>query len=85
MALIFHIEIRALLKVNLNIEIPSNNLNDQNPNKTETSNPEAMVNQATNSLFSEIESFMKTKQPFLNPDLNLKVLSRYEYSRETNL
>ncbi len=67
--LIFYIGIGALLQVNLKIEIPQ-------PKKINTGNSEVANTLETDTIFTEIESFMKTQLPFLNPDLNLKLLSQ---------
>ena len=75
LSLIFYLGIGALLQVNLKIDIPvlsTNNLESEN-------NKESFIEvnkSKTHSLFIEIETFMKTQQPFLNPDLNLKSLSQ---------
>ncbi len=74
LALIFYLGIGALLQVNLKIEIPAlstNNLDPDNNNSSINANKSE-----THFLFIEIETFMKTQQPFLNPDLNLKSLSQ---------
>lgn len=75
LALIFYLGIGALLQVNLKIEIPTQNNNNVdeingNGNTINTYKTETL------SVFLEIESFMNTQQPFLNPDLNLKSLSK---------
>ncbi|WP_024772424.1 helix-turn-helix domain-containing protein [Aquimarina macrocephali] len=76
LALIFYIGIGALLQVNLEIEIPLHDLSYQKPNKIDTDNSEVTNNHEMDSVFVKIESFMKTEHPFLNPNLNLKVLSQ---------
>ena len=72
LALIFYLGIGALLQVNLKIEIPLPNstLSEEN-NISETSN-----RSETDNVFQEVESFMSNREPFLNPDLNLKLLSQ---------
>ena len=70
-SLIFYIGIGALLQVNVEIEIP---LHDSINN--EKSTIENQDNNETDTIFLQIESFMKKERPFLNPNLNLKLLSK---------
>ena len=75
LALIFYLGIGALLQVNLKIEIPLHDLNDQEANKIDSDHSEVTNKQETDAVFIKIESFMETEHPFLNPNLNLKILS----------
>ncbi len=74
LVLIFYLGIGALLQVNLKIETPAHNNNILKADNNDGSVDDAFSE--THLVFIEIESFMKTKQPFLNPDLNLKSLSQ---------
>jgi len=74
LGLIFYIGVGALLQANLKIEIPIDDLENIESNNIDIIN-QSSVNE-TNSLFAEIEEFMKSARPFLNPDLNLRLLSK---------
>ncbi len=76
LALIFYIGIGALLQVNLEIEISLNDVNYLNPTKIGAESSEFTNSQETDSAFKKIESFMNMEHPFLNPNLNLKLLSQ---------
>jgi AraC-like DNA-binding protein len=63
-----------LLQSNLQIEIPKDLLSDESgPNEDLKTNE---VTEFQHKVFDDIEHFMQRKKPFLNADLNLKLLSQ---------
>lgn len=74
LGLIFYVGTGALLQSNLQIEIPKELLSD-NPDPKEDSKTNE-VTEIEHKIFEDIEQFMQLNKPFLNADLNLKLLSQ---------
>ncbi len=70
LGLVFYIGIAALLQSNLPIEVPNSLFIKDCDKKDDKSN------KYEDELFSQIEQFMQTQKPFLNSDLNLRLLSQ---------
>ena len=74
MGLIFYVSISALLQSNLQIEIPKDLISDESNLKEDSKTNE--VTEVEHKVFDDIEHFMQLKKPYLNADLNLKLLSQ---------